>query len=352
MLTSIEIRNYQSLHSVELELSPLTVIVGPSSSGKSAFTRALRTLTSNQRGDAFITHGERTATITAQTDKGTVSLSRGAVNEYTLLPTDKPKEVFSKLNGTTPEEVTKFLGINPRDPLNYASQFDMPYLLTASAGEVARALGELTNVHVIFEAAREANRRRLTASQTLKTRTIDYAEIQNQIETYRPLKQQLAAIATAENHTRAARTLETRISKLDAQLTLIDTLKSVVTNSPAVHAIPDIHPLITLQQKVKTLAIVLTASAAATEALATAEDTLSHVIPSFSVITVAQGRLAAYQHIIQNMKAAAQELSNATTSNTAAIDSLAALEQQYTQTLIDAGTCPTCHQSTGGLHTH
>ena len=220
MISHVEVRNFQSLHHVELELQPLTVIVGPSNVGKSAFTRALRTLTSNKRGSEFITHGEKLTTISARTDKGTVTLTRGRGtndNSYTVIPDDDPaaQRIYSKLGGETPEEVSLFLGIESRDPINYAGQFDKPYLLDDSAGEVARTLGALTNVNVIFEGARESNRRKGAKVSTLRTRAADLEAIQAKVPQYRTLKSQIAALDTAEQLIEVA----TRISRRIAQLT-------------------------------------------------------------------------------------------------------------------------------------
>lgn len=222
MISHIEVRNFQSLHHVELELHPLTVIVGPSSSGKSAFTRALRTLTSNKRGNEFISHGEKICTITAKTERGSVTLKRGKAtndNEYVVIPDDDPaaQRTYTKLGGETPQEVSDFLGIQSKDPINYAGQFDKPYLLDprdASGGEVARVLGALTNVNVIFEAARESNRRKSSNAATLKTRAADLAAITEKSQSYRALKGQLAAIEIAEKNLDRARSLERIIARL------------------------------------------------------------------------------------------------------------------------------------------
>jgi energy-coupling factor transporter ATP-binding protein EcfA2 len=145
MLNRIEIRNFQSLVHVDLDLAPLTVIVGPSSSGKSAFIRSMRALHENRRGTAFITHGERVASISAHLEQGIVTLTRStqtAPNHYTVIPSDPahplyPKAEFSKLGGDVPSEVSEFLGIAPDEvPLSIASQFDKPYLLEPSQARI------------------------------------------------------------------------------------------------------------------------------------------------------------------------------------------------------------------------
>lgn len=306
MLEHIEVRNYQSLHHIELSLDRFTVIVGPSSSGKSAFTRALRMLTSNQRGDAFVTHGERTATVTARTEKGVVSLKRGGDNEYTVIPLNAPDQQrsFTKLAGAVPDEVTDFLGILPRDPLNYASQFDKPYLLDDSAAEVARVLGSLTNVTVILEAAREANRQRSAESSKLKTRQADLERTKTRIQQFVPLKNQLAALGRAEEELKAAATLQQQVTRLQNAL---DTWQS------------------------------------ASEALTAAEEALAVTVPDIETITDAQAHLARYQQALEAMR----EHGTAYKSHLNTLDAIAAEEheliEQYSQSL---------KQLAGGIRDH
>lgn len=222
MIESITVRNFQSLHDVTLDLQPFTVIVGPSSSGKSALIRALNTLIANRRGAAFISHGERIATISARTSHGTVTLTRGrgtADNSYVVIPNDPshplaPQSTYSKLGGEVPSEVSAFLGIDPKDPIAFASQFDKPYLLDESPAEVARTLGALTNATVLLEGARESNRRKLDSKRTLTTRTEDLAAIQAKVPEYRALSTQQAALTAAEQAIERARAIQADVQSL------------------------------------------------------------------------------------------------------------------------------------------
>jgi DNA repair ATPase RecN len=258
MLNRIEIRNFQSLVHVDLDLAPLTVIVGPSSSGKSAFIRSMRALHENRRGTAFITHGERVASISAHLEQGIVTLTRStqtAPNHYTVIPSDPahplyPKAEFSKLGGDVPSEVSEFLGIAPDEvPLSIASQFDKPYLLDTSAAEVARILGSLTNAHIILEGARESNRRKLASSQTLKTRSADLEAIRARIPEFQALKAQREALDRAEQLIARARTVQERIESITRH---IDTIEIAESRLPALRAqlaalpdLPSIDALIT-----------------------------------------------------------------------------------------------------------
>lgn len=308
MLSHVTIQNFQSLTNVSLELKPFTVIVGPSSAGKSAFTRALKTLTGNQRGDSFITHGAHQTTIIAKTDRGTVALLRGKKNEYVLIPEgDAERQVFTKLSGSTPEEVSAFIGIPAKDPLNYADQFDMPYLLRSTAGDVARTLGELTNVHVIFEASREANRRRLEASRLLGTRTKDYAELTKDLDKYVTLSDDLIALEQAEDLLKDVLVTEQKLDALDVAIMIA----SRETNVPDPRALPKLDTA----EKSRDSIIAL-------------NDLIARLVRSNELIMAgSRGYLDAHEALNE-------------------------LEQEYLDVLREIGTCPTCGQETHDIHEH
>lgn len=314
MLTSIDIKNFQSLHHVALDLSAFTVIVGQSSSGKSAFTRAVRTLTSNRRGTDFISHGERTCTITARTERGTVALkrTRGTDSEYVIVPQDNPQGQtrFTKLGGETPPEVSSFLGIEAKEPINYASQFDKPYLLDASASEVARTLGALTNVNVIFEAARESNKRKLAAAATLRTRAADYAAVEAVLPKYRALRSHQDAIAQAEQH----------------MLTAIQRR----TDANALKALIEAH-----------------------ERAAATYDRVAHQnvlpIPTTEAIEHAAQQLSEYEALLTSLRSSRARINDAQAQQALADTAISEALNGYDEALRAAGTCPTCHQDTSHI---
>lgn len=242
MIERVEVRNWQSLKKVDLELGGLTVIVGPSSSGKTALMRALRALASNVRGTSFITQGAKKASITAHTTNGIITLEKGETTG-TYKINDK---VYTKLAGGVPEDVTKALNLQPitteSSSINFAGQFDRPYLLDDSGATVARVLGELTNVSRIFSAVREANRRRTATSSLLKTRKTDLAGLIEQAKGFKDLKSQQAAIAQAETSYEQALDLKTRISRLDEMIFRVETAQSLLS-SAVIPEVPSFDPL-------------------------------------------------------------------------------------------------------------
>lgn len=346
MISSLAVKNFQSLGDIKLELAPFTVIVGPSSSGKSAATRSLRTLTSNARGDSFISHGEQTATITAHTDRGIVSLSRGKVNQYTIITPDGEKKNFTKLAGAVPEEVSEALGIPAKDPLNYSNQFDMPYLLTATAGEVARTLGELTNVSVIFDAAREANRQRLAASAKMKTRYEDYGTLTKNLDSYRTLKTRQAALEQASEHYTEALGISGDITRLTSLTLSLENAETRIADWESVQlTIPDLTELETTHERLKRLSG-LTVSLRVADHNRAALAKLSYSVPDLTKLQQAAQKLARIQTLITRHQSVSETEAGVTYLLAEHEREISELQTSHAHILSEAGTCPTCGQST------
>ena len=96
--------------------------------------------------------------------------------------------------------------------LNFAAQFDRPFLLDSSGGEIARVLGRLTNVTLLFDAAREANRRRLEVMGDLKRAEANLADLTEAAQRFRGMKERHAAVSEAEEAMERARQLTVRVA--------------------------------------------------------------------------------------------------------------------------------------------
>lgn len=252
MLQSVAIRNFQSLKNVDIELGDLTVIVGASSSGKTALMRALKALASNVRGSSFITQGAKKASISAHTANGVITLERSEAGGTYKLTQNGEDKIFTKLGGAVPDEITRALNLQPitteSSSINFAGQFDRPYLLDDSGATVARVLGELTNVSTIFAAVREANRRRSSASSTLKTRKGDFEELKSQAQRFRDLPAQQEAIKAAEEAYERASDLQGRLTRLEQMIDTVETAELLLART-VIPEVPDISNIENLYGK-------------------------------------------------------------------------------------------------------
>lgn len=218
MISEVEVTNYQSLGKMKLKLGRFTVITGRTGAGKSALIRACKALVFNVRGTKDISRGESSFSISMtgnedDNDAGKLwqaTIRRGTKDNYQLAVGVNQK-TYTKLAGKVPDAVTDTLRLND---LNFATQFDRPYLLDATGGDVSRVLGKLTNVTVLFKAAQEANRLRLAVAAELKLREKDLAGLQEQIGQYATLGQEQLAVVRAESSLAELQELAQKRSRL------------------------------------------------------------------------------------------------------------------------------------------
>jgi len=231
VLRRLEIRNFQSLESVDIPLGRFTVITGPTSSGKSAIIRAVRMLARNARGTDYITWGASSCSVTAGDGRVVVRLTRSRTrgrDSYRLarlVPTPVSgghgwtAAKYTKLNGQVPPQVTEALALGD---LNFAGQFDMPYLLDMAGTGLARELGELTNVSMVLAAAGEANRRRKQAERDLKAAVGRRDALMEQAQAFALLPGRRKAVTAAEEALERLREASASLLRLEALTTRLE----------------------------------------------------------------------------------------------------------------------------------
>lgn len=254
MLTDLIIKDYQSLKDVTLKLAPFTVITGATGSGKSASRRAAELVAFNARGTSYIRQGTKSTTVgLGCEDEGwAVSITRGgrgsdSYKVAVLQPVPDGGDKFpmqreyTKLGGQVPPEVQGLLNLQD---INFAGQFDGPYLLTdVSGGDVARVLGKLTNVTLIFNAAREAKRRRGGIAADLKAAEAELARLQDQAQRFATLGVRLGALQEAEEALERLRQAETRRDRLKELVDRLSAAQAFVSAVPKVAEVPDLTAL-------------------------------------------------------------------------------------------------------------
>jgi len=214
-LTNLVVKDYQSLGDARLALGRLTVVTGPTGSGKSSVIRALKLAAFNAKGTAYIRRGQVSCKVVVGcADEGfAVSIERGGKNAYHVATTAPPHGTadYTKLAGGVPGDISRLLRLTA---LNFAGQFDRPFLLDETGSQVARTLGELTNVDLLFEAAREGERRRRSFMAMLKSAEQRLGVLQDRVEQYRDLPAKRRAGQLAEQAMARASALDQRASRL------------------------------------------------------------------------------------------------------------------------------------------
>lgn len=319
MLTDIVVENYQSLADVAVKLGQFTVITGPTSSGKSGLIGAVHLCGFNARGKDYIRHGATKCKVAlGAEDEGAwaAGIERGArgSDKYILSrATGDPAEpleakTYTKLGGKVPEDVRAALKLSG---LNFAGQFDYPYLLDTPGGQVAKTLGELTNVTVVLNAAGAAGRKKNALSAELKTVRADVERLEKEAEEFSGLPAEGEAVEQAEKALERAQQLCERTARLS------DLLGALLS---AVHARNE---------------------AAATLAAAAP--------PDLTRVDTAMAKLSRAQQLYLTLIGALEERAHFSEVLEAARRDEATASADLAATLIEAGTCPTCGQPTADV---
>lgn len=149
MIKNLTINQFQSHKDSEFEFCPgVNVIVGSSDRGKTSVLRALKWLIFNRAPGDFVSHWiekGQSALVQAELDDGTIVGREldGRTNSYHLTGYE---EAFTAFGKQIPEAVERALNMSE---LNFQSQHDPPFLLSASSGEVARTLNQVANLSKI-----------------------------------------------------------------------------------------------------------------------------------------------------------------------------------------------------------
>lgn len=197
MIENISVQDFQSIESGKVDLGKFTVFTGPSSSGKSAFLRALHGLTRNSFNPSQVRLGQSVTTVSAIVDGRKVEAIRGkSKSTYKL-----DDEEYTKAGRAVPEDVEAVLSMPLVADLesSFATQFDKPYLIADPGSTGAKVLGTLTNVSVLHDGMREANRRKLSINAEIKVRKADLEKDNEEVEQYADLTSLEESISKAED---------------------------------------------------------------------------------------------------------------------------------------------------------
>jgi exonuclease SbcC len=145
MLTSLKLQGFQSHLNSTLEFGDgVTVLVGPSRNGKTCVLRAIKWLAENRPVgiDGFITHGQKEVSVTLELDGRTITRRKNSKENVYILDGEK----FSGIGTEVPRPIKELLNLSE---LNTADQFDVPFLLFDSPGQVARTLNAIVHLEKI-----------------------------------------------------------------------------------------------------------------------------------------------------------------------------------------------------------
>lgn len=169
-MTTLKIKNFQSHHDTELDISPnaINVIVGESDSGKSSIIRSIELLVCNRPGgDKYRTHGSRKTEVEFKNVKRVKSAS---LSQYEI-----DGEVYKALRTDVPRQALEALRLSS---INIRSQHEPYFQLTETPGQRARAMNDLADLGLIdyTSSALKALDRHNSTQTTAKTSDLEKKE--------------------------------------------------------------------------------------------------------------------------------------------------------------------------------
>jgi DNA repair exonuclease SbcCD ATPase subunit len=183
MIRSLKVKNFQSHAEAELNFVPgVNVIVGKSTSGKTALLRALNWCLTNRplgmRVKSTFADKKDCVEVCADFISSTIQLKKESSGEaeYCLVNGDVP-QVFKKVGVGVPDVIVAAANF---DELNMANQLDQHFLITSSDGEVARVMNRITRIEKVDEWVAEATK--LVNTWTKDTRRIEQSIMDVDVE--------------------------------------------------------------------------------------------------------------------------------------------------------------------------
>jgi len=179
----LTLKNFQSHKESVLDIQPFTVIVGHSSSGKTAIVRAFKTLLYNIPSKSFIRHGAKSLEIELELDDGNkIKYLRDSSTGYSInggpelraIGRDQLQQIADL--GFQPIEVDK-----KKYYVNISQQWDSPFLVSFSDSEVSKLLSSLSQAGKVKSAKSRIAKDSSEMASTLSIRQIDREAIQTKL---------------------------------------------------------------------------------------------------------------------------------------------------------------------------
>ena len=211
MITQIDIQNFQSHPDTSLKLvNGVNVIIGKSDSGKSVIIRALRWVFENKPGGtAFQSNWGGETRVTIHLDSGDViQRVRHKTDNYYLLN----KSRFDALGGKVPDEIQKALNLSQ---VNTQFQFDSPFLLASTSGEVANHFNTIAGITQIETSTRLLKKEISDTKHIIATSQTTKKELKKESKQYQHLDLFEADLEVLEQEINEKNNLNKAITKLN-----------------------------------------------------------------------------------------------------------------------------------------
>lgn len=211
----VAIRNYRSIVKADLKLGRITIVIGPSDTGKSNLVRALRDWSYNCTSKTMITKGKTTARIAVAIGDATKVIferclrgtKRGSARYVVRDGETHEVQSYEKIGRTVPHEVTAITGVFPVTiddlalRIQVAEQAEPWFLLSNppwTAGQVSRVVGKISGLDALIAANRDLINRRTTFEREEKRSVRAAQDLEVELKQFDTVAKQRSLMATAE----------------------------------------------------------------------------------------------------------------------------------------------------------
>lgn len=200
MISKLKIKNFQSHQDTSLEFSNgVNVIVpqdisNPSTIGKTSIKRALELLIFNRPGGAkffsnFAGNKGKTEIAITTSEGHEISLSKqinikGGVKEVTDAEYVLNDQVYKKFGASVPDGISSIINMGE---LNFQEQLDKPFLISATAGNIAKTINRITKAENVDSWTSELTTRINSKNKEVKLIQEDVADIESRLKDLKDL---------------------------------------------------------------------------------------------------------------------------------------------------------------------
>lgn len=259
-MIKVNVENFQSIESAEIEIEGLTVVTGKNNSGKSALLRAVNSVFTNALGSSFVRNGE---------DYCQVEIGFGDGNSIRWRKGEKVKPTYwinggSPINSgrNAPQELEQF-GVAPikvggREIWpQIAPQFTGQVFLIDLPGSVmAEVVADVDRVSELNQALKNCEKDKRSNNSLLKIRNKDLSTLQSQRENYDDLQDRIDEYSSLDFQRQHLEDLYARITKLEelrdsvkVHLQDVTTLSSITTHLKSLKALSKLENTISDTEK-------------------------------------------------------------------------------------------------------
>lgn len=263
MIKSLIIKNFQSHKKTKLEFDKgINIIIGQSDSGKSAILRALSWNINNKpSGDAFRSNWGGDTQVKIRVEDKTEVLrykTKKVPNGYQIhYPTKVKKKTgdaastFRSFGQDVPEEIKQVLNFSP---LNMSRQFDSPFLLDMSGGEVARYLNKIVHLDVIDKSLSNISKTLSKEKTDLKYKEEELLSAEEKAKEFSWIDEAEGCLEKLEAFERTLISKKKDLNKLAALCLSIEKINENIDKlNPILKHEEEVNELISKQKKIRKL---------------------------------------------------------------------------------------------------